>query len=160
MKTIPLHEGKLALVDDEDLPRVAAHTWHVAYNSRGQPRARTQIHGRHVLMHRFIMGITDPAIQVDHENHNTLDNRRSNLRASTSSQNHGNMRRPTRNSSGYKGVHWRKDTGRWWARIGFRGKKVSLGYFPDSVDAALAYDKAARAMFGPFAHLNFPRDLP
>ena len=72
------------LVSSEDYYRVAAHSWHIHRSAgkgreKGLPYARATINGKKVYMHRFIMGVTDKRKQVDHKNHNTLDNRRENL---------------------------------------------------------------------------------
>ena len=91
--------------------------------------------------------------EVDHKNGNTLDNRHSNLRVCTHQENCRN-RRPNKNCvSSYKGVSWFK--GKWTAIINCNGKHRYLGRFKNEIDAAKAYDKAAKKAFGEFACLNF-----
>jgi hypothetical protein len=104
-----------------------------------------------VLLHRLIMN-APPGVEVDHENGNGLDNRRSNLRLATPAQNNGNQK-PRGGSSVFKGVCWHKQRGKWYARISHR----SLGLFAVEEDAARAYDKAALQEFGEFARCNFEK---
>ena len=94
---------------------------------------------------------------VDHINHNGLDNRKANLRPATRSQNSFNRLIIIRKdlSSKYKGVTWGKYKKMWQARIGIYGKRKHIGFFKDEVQAAMAYDKAAKKYHGEFASLNF-----
>lgn len=158
MKTISLTQGFVALVDDADYDRVSAHKWSATRaktNVYGVRKLRTPAGGTtSQLLHRFIMGVTDPEIHVDHEDHNGLNCQRHNLRKCVRGENDGN-RRKTRGSSQYKGVSWSKSKGRWRACITIE-RTVHLGYFTDEVQAALAYDAAARTRFGVFAKCNFP----
>lgn len=96
---------------------------------------------------------------VDHINHDTLDNRRQNLRVVTRRQNQANMRKCSKaTSSKYKGVSWDKSRNKWMAALGpkVEGKtrRIHLGRFDREEDAALAYNKGASALFGVFAKLN------
>lgn len=168
MKTVPLYgriaAGRVALVDDGDFELVSAYRWNVWVQTFPDGR----INGPYVItpiyvkgvgtrttlkMHRLITGYAE----TDHINHDGLDNRRSNLRPATSAQNKANMRkRPGRWSSPYKGVFWNRQCGKWQAEIVTNRKPRYLGRFVNEVDAALAYDAAARELFGEFAYLNFP----
>lgn len=93
---------------------------------------------------------------MDHINHNTLDNRRSNLRVCSHTENMWN-RRASRNKK-HKGVDYRADARcagkNWVARITRNHKRVFLGYFRTEQEAATAYNNAAKLMHGNFAHLN------
>jgi hypothetical protein len=158
MKTLPLSQGFAASVDDADYDRVSAYKWSatkVKNTVYGIRKIRTT-EGRTTsqLLHRFITGVTDPSIDVDHKDHNGLNNQRHNLRRTVRGENDGN-RRKTRGSSQYKGVSWSKSKGRWRACITI-GRTVHLGYYADEAQAALAYDAAARIRFGVFANCNFP----
>jgi hypothetical protein len=105
-------------------------------------------------MHRQVANPPDDLL-VDHINHNGLDNRRSNLRFATDSTNQQNARKSiTKTTSRFKGVDFVKPTGKWRARISVAGKRLFLGSFTDELDAALAYDNAARKYFGEYACLN------
>jgi len=110
------------------------------------------------MLHRFIMGVTDPHIDVDHRNHNGLDCQRENLRRCVRGENTGNLRK-YRGSSQYKGVSWDKRDKRWRAVVRVHGVTKHLGRFTEEADAARAYDAAARAAFGEFCYANFPETL-
>ena len=105
-------------------------------------------------MHREIMHAPKGMV-VDHIDGNSLNNRRSNLRLCTVSQNHQNRRR-TYGSSKYKGAWWDKRRNKWVAAITFKGKYIYLGFFDNEIDAGKAYDRKAAELFGEFAYLNFP----
>jgi len=108
-------------------------------------------------MSRQILGLTpgDPR-QADHRNHDTLDNRRENLRVATRSENCRNRMRRVDNRSGFKGVSWNRERGQWRAQIWTGSTNKLLGTFADPVSAAKAYDEAACERHGEFALLNFP----
>ncbi|MGO8812485.1 MAG: hypothetical protein ACLQJF_23750 [Candidatus Sulfotelmatobacter sp.] len=159
MKTISLTQGFVAIVDDADYGRVSAHKWcatRAKTNVYGIRKLRTPA-GRTTsqLLHRFIMGVTDPEIHVDHEDHNGLNCQRYNLRKCVRGENDGN-RRKTRGASQYKGVSWDSSRGLWRAFITVHNTSKFLGRFHDERDAAIAYDGAARTAFGEFANCNFP----
>lgn len=109
-------------------------------------------------MHRLLI----PDVpEVDHKDGDGLNNQRSNLRAATSAQNQANKRsilsvggRPA--SSRFKGLCWFARHQKWQVNIRVDKKRRFLGYFADEIEAALAYDAAAREAWGEFAWLNFP----
>ncbi len=150
VRYISLGDGRVALVDAADYEWLRRYTWRAS----GAGYAQARVGGKHVFMHRLIM---NPAVGkvVDHWNGNRQDNRRGNLRLCTQAQNLQN-RRKSRGTSRFKGVSWHFNRRRWEARIGCDGKTRHLGWFDNEIDAALAYDRAARELFGAFAHLNFP----
>jgi hypothetical protein len=112
----------------------------------------------YIRMHREIIHPPDHLV-VDHINHNGLDNRKANIRPSTRAQNNRNRLIIKRKgaSSKYKGVSWRKRKKKWLARICVNGEKKLVGYFKDEIQAAKAYDKAAKKYHGEFASLNFEK---
>ena len=110
--------------------------------------------GKYIFMHRLIMN-APPGKVVDHFNANRQDNRRANLRLCSQAQNIRG-RRKFRGTSQFKGVSWNKRIRKWVASIFCDGKYIWLGHFGDEVEAARAYDKAARELFGEYARLNFP----
>ena len=103
-------------------------------------------------MHREILN-TPLGAETDHLNGDGLDNRKSNLRAASKSQNAGNARahRNSSRTSKFKGVTFERSTGRWVARIRRQGRMMTVGRFDDENDAASAYADAARRVFGAFA---------
>lgn len=148
------------LIDESDLPLVSQFTWTLATTSASDRHvyAKTggkNTNGKTILMHRLIMGVTDPGLVVDHINGNTLDNRRSNLRICTPQQNIRNQRR-----SKTKGVSYRGNSNPgakskpWVARAYDRGQNIHLGYFATKLEAARAYNEAAVRLYGEFASLN------
>lgn len=159
--SIPLTQGKFALIDEEDLPLIQGYSWY-AQHTRGKYYACALVPGRgknrrRVSMHRLILGITDPQIRPDHRDGNSLNNVRSNLRRATRQQNSFNLQKQkTATSSRYKGVCRR--SANWEARIRVRKQLIHLGMHVTEEGAARAYDAAAIRYFGEFAALNFPEN--
>lgn len=152
---IPLTGGEVALVDVDDWPKVSAYHWCASRGRWGTyVVANTVIDGRRAMvkLHRLIMDAA-PGEQIDHQNHDGLDNRRRNLRRATPSQNAANNR-ATANRAGYKGVGWHKQKGKWRAYITVDRRTRHLGLFEDPWEAAQAYNEAAIEAWGEFAHLN------
>lgn len=150
MKYIPLTKGKQAIVDDEWFPILYLFNWHYQEESKGgYARKMITIDGKQkpLWMHRLIANCPQ-GMFVDHINHNKLDNRRENLRLVTVRENGMNREVSKTNKSGIKGVsYFRK---RWRAII---GRKL-IGYFDTKEEAAKAYNKAAKNLFGDYAKLN------
>jgi hypothetical protein len=149
-------EGKFAKVDLEDIRLVSPYKWlfHGGY-------ARTCVgpinERRNIYMHRLILGIDGVPINEahgDHKNHDTLDNRRSELRKATPHQNSINSRSAWGSTSRFKGVCWLTRKQRWHAQIRVYGSILRLGSYKDETDAARVYDAVARALFGEFASMN------
>lgn len=158
MKTIPLTQGKVAVVDDEDFVELSQYKWHARqidntfYATRQPPRNGSATRPPAILMHQSIMSAPRGSC-IDHINHNGLDNRRENLRIVTTTQNAQNQRSRT-GSSRFKGVYWHKGAQKWIARIVINGQKTYLGSFVDEVAAANAYNIAASQHYGEYAYLN------
>jgi hypothetical protein len=97
---------------------------------------------------------------VDHINGDTLDNRRSNLRVVTPSQNAMNRRRRSDNASGCVGVSYISTKQRWFAYITVDGKKKILGQFQEKEDAISARKNAEKIVFGEFARPDEHKERP
>ena len=109
--------------------------------------------GKSILLHRFIMHQTDKDILVDHHNQNTFDNRKSNLRTVTRSQN-GRNSTTKRGKSGFLGVY--VDRARIISRIKMNGKTKHIGIYKTLIDAANAYDNYVRTNTDRIGNVNFP----
>jgi len=152
---IPLTKGRFAIVDAADYDWLNQYKW-CASASRNRFFARSAVKGKGIWMHRLIMN--PPAgMVVDHIDGNSLNNKRENLRICTARQNSYN-RKGYGTASKYKGVHWNKSTKRWVAVIKHYGVSIFLGSFNSEINAAKAYDKKAKELFGEFSYLNFPDD--
>lgn len=135
MNIITTKLGHKILVDSEDYDRLSKNKWNV---NNGYA-----VNWKIGSMARYIMN-TDKGMNCDHINHNTLDNRRSNLRNCTITENHYNTKKRLVNTSGLRGVSKHKLTGKWEARIRVMGKKLYLGLFDNKEDAYKKYLKAER----------------
>jgi hypothetical protein len=156
-REIPLTKGLVALVDDDDFDWLSQYQWRPLGSpdrSRGVV-AVAVIDGVRVRMHRLILGV-GPNEQVDHFNHETLDNRRANLRACNAQQNACNRRLRLDSKTGYKGVF--PCRGRFRSVITVNREPITLGTFDRAIEGAVAYDRAAIRQHGAFAKLNFSAD--
>lgn len=152
MKKIKITQGLFVKVDDSDYATLNKHPWFVQYTGakKKYPYAVRKVRGKKIPMHRHIMG--NPVnMHVDHINHDTLDNRRCNLRVCTATQNKQNQETQLASRTGKKGV-----------QPGYGGKFVVfvrasyVGTFDDIKAAAMAYDIEAIRLFGEFASTNYP----
>lgn len=149
---VSLTRGYEAIIDASDVPLVSGVNWQAKITPRSvyaTRSARREGRRRAVSLHATILG-SGPD-HVDHVNGNGLDNRRANLRRASRVENGQNRRLNTNNASGFKGVSFRKDTGKWRAEITLRGQRMCLGNFEVPSAAHAAYCEAARKFFGNFA---------
>lgn len=171
MIEIPLTQGKVTQVDD-DFEFLNQYNW---YASKAQSKASFQYYALRksarlngiqltIQLHRVIMETklgrhllrTE---EIDHIDHDGLNNTCNNLRIVSHTQNNRNRRKQgNKASSEYKGISWHKNESKWIAHIGKDGKLHHIGYFISEEDAARAYDAAAKKLFGPYANLNFPSE--
>lgn len=151
-------------------PKTGIFTWRMSTGSRAVAGSkagsrnggrdgyiRIMVSKRVYLAHRLAWLHTHgewPEDQIDHRNGARDDNRLSNLRLATNSQNGANKRRYANNRSGAKGVYWRGQRGKWTADIQVNGNRKNLGLFTTKEAAAEAYRQAAEAVFGEFACAN------
>jgi len=163
-RRIPLTQGYFAIVDPQDYQRLSKYKWRLC-RTKGKnvlyaERSVRLAGGKYsrILMHRQLIEAPEGYV-IDHMNGCGLDNRRANLRLATAAQNawNSNKRNPR---SGYKGVWFAKDKRMWRASIVCKGRRKHLGYFRDKIDAAKAYDDAAKTYHKEFARLNFPSRKP
>lgn len=156
MKLVPLSRGLFAKVDDKDFDDLSQFNWTIKTSSKENVLYAKRFSikdGKHTteLMHRRIMGAVK-GIEVDHIDHDGLNNQRMNLRASTFTENRRNRRRQKNHSQKFQGVH--RSGKKWCAKIWSNGETLWLGTFNSEIEAAEAWNEKASALRGPFAHLN------
>jgi hypothetical protein len=162
VRLIPLTFYQNAIVDVADYEWLNQFNWHAQW----QPRTHSFYalrwkDGTTVAMGREILGLPDHTSEsdrreADHQNGNTLDCRRDNLRAATPAQNVRNRKRHRTNRSGFKGV--RQSGQKWSAKVCARGRTIYIGGFETAEHAARVYDSVARVLHGEFARCNFPEN--
>lgn len=144
MVELELTTGEICLLDFSDWEHVKHFRWYrsssgYAYSS--------------IFMHRLISPSLKHGMVVDHLNQDELDNRISNLRLVTPSQNSHNIKRLRKSLSGYVGVALTA-SGRWGVRIHVQRKFINVGTYDTALEAATAYNIAALHYLGEFAQLN------
>lgn len=136
-----LKDGNIFYIDYEDFEKVSEQQWWIdkGYAKRGNQ-----------LMHRFVLGLGKAdryKIEVDHINRNRLDNRKSNLRIITRTENTMNKSDYKNNTSGVKGVKWNKKLNKWQVQISYKGKRIHLGVFSDLEEAKKVRLEAEKKYF-------------
>lgn len=156
--TIPLTNSiEQVLVDDEDYPFLNEYRWQIGTN--GLVRRSEWFIGKRwkLLIHRVILN-APPEFEVDHRDHNRLNNQKVNLRLASTTQNQQNkLKTSSPRLSRFKGVsrqEQRTSPKKWFASIRVEGRPIRLGYFLSQQEAAVAYNEAAVTFFGEFAYLN------
>ena len=139
------------IFDKEDFEKVQKYHWYE--ESNGYIRSSGKKKEDKVHIHRLIMGFPD-GMNIDHINHNTFDNRKSNLRIATTSQNAMNHVLGTRNTSGVTGVVWVKSRNNWKAEIKLNGETIYLGSFDKFDDAEKTRKEAEEKYFGVYSYNN------
>ena len=165
MKKIKLTKGQYTIVDNEDFELLNKYKWQAGFFNKKDFYAMRSIETRKdkkrkrisILMHRIILKASKK-LNVDHINHDTLDNRKHNLRLATKVQNGGNRKISCSNSSGYKGVSWNTNRQKYLVQIKYKGKSYNLGGFKDKKKAALMYNLYSKKFFGEYALLNTIRE--
>ncbi len=157
-RLIPLTQGQFAKVSPEDYDWLMQWKWIASWHPVAKSFKATRTEKRKTIyMARVILSAL-PDIEVDHWNHDTLDNQRGNLRAATHAQNCMNRRYSTKSPA--KGVRWYAERRKWGARIAVNGKRIFLGLFPTADEAKSAYDEKAAELHGEFACLGtLPKPL-
>lgn len=157
-KIIALTHGHETIISDEDYDMLSLHKWRAHFNDPNvyaQAWIKVQNVWKTISLHSMIL---PPKLgyDVDHINGDSLDNRRSNLQYLLHKYNTQKRRTPSNNTSGYRGVTFHLATGKWLAQIRSDNKNYHLGVFTDKIEAAKAYDIAARKLLSKYATINFP----
>jgi hypothetical protein len=155
-KKIKLTRGFEAIIDDEDFIRVSRYKWRVTSGKWGTYAVtwvRIEGKGRHVYLHRFLLGFPADKL-ITFANGDRLDCRRENLKFTTRSKSQMGKLRSTGNRTGFKGVSFNKAAEKFKAYIKKDGKLHYLGLYATAKEAAAAYNKKAKELFGEFAGLN------
>ena len=126
-------------IDKEDYKKVKDLKWHL----NNQSHAATTIKNKKIKLHQLVLGKKD-GFEIDHINHDKLDNRKQNLRFATRSQNAMNTK-----STGY---YWHKRDKKWRPQIGINNRIIYLGYFDKEKDAIKARKEAEKKYFGEYAY--------
>jgi hypothetical protein len=162
-RRICLGDGEFTILDPKDYYLYNCFKWSACGDDGRIYAARILKQTKYgrvktIFMHREIMN-APRGLLVDHRNGNKLDNRKTNLRLATHSQNMHNRRKiKSKTASIYIGVYFDKRIVKWGAKIRHQGKRIYLGSFKTEIDAARAYDTAALKCHGEFARLNFPEE--
>lgn len=157
-RLIPLTQGQNAIVDTADYEWLNQWNWHALWfkHTKSFYAVRsTNINGKRtlILMSREIISC-GPDEEVDHWNHDTLDNRKKNLRKATTIENARNHQRQSNNKSGAIGVSWYPRYQKWRAVMYDDKKQILIGYFKSKEEAIYARDMAVKKLYGEFAVLN------
>ncbi len=150
-KLIPLTQGKFAIVDEDMFEELNLFKWffHCGYARRNSKYIPGQKR-RGIHMSRVVAGVPD-GFECDHRSLNKLDNRRSNLRVATHTQNIQNRGACRSNRLGVKGVGYQKDMKKYRARIQVNHRPILIGWFDTVEEASAAYREAAKQYHGEFA---------
>ena len=159
---VPLTQGYTAIIDAEDVKLVEQYNWHswVAKREDGTVKKVYAVRNINyddkrilIQMHRVLFAVPE-GYEVDHEDCDGLNNRKYNLRISTHQQNTRNQKLSIANKTGYKGVVWNPNHGKYTASIRNKGKKYHLGSFDTKEKAAKAYAEASKKYHGEFGRLE------
>lgn len=153
MKQLPLKDGKVALIDDEDFEW--ANQWKWSLRSRGYVNRTSG--KKTIWLHREIMK-TPQGFDTDHINGDKLDNRKLNLRICTHSQNLMNQKLNSKNTSGFRGIVWKPKRKKWQVQIKKNQKIYHGGYFKNKLEAVRVYNIKVKELFGEFARLNIIKE--
>lgn len=155
MKEIPLTQGKKAIIDDKDYNKISKYKWYLHNRGYAVRKMRSE-EGKPVgkkysiaifMHHSILNGKTQKGFIIDHKNGNKLDNRRSNLRTCTQSQNCLNSRaKGTNKNSGIKGISWHEKSKCWYGRISIDGKTYCTGYSKTIEEAIKKYNQKIKGL--------------
>lgn len=154
-RTVPLSDGSEAIVNIRDFTAVSKYYWN--FNSKSDHSyVNARVDGITVRLHELIKR-TPSGFVIDHRNGDRRDNRRNNLRVCRQRRNMCNLVKRKNCTSSKRGVSWHKDSSKWIAQITHAGVNEYIGSFLNEKEAAIAFDKRARKLFGTFGSFNYPQ---
>ena len=148
-------KGKEFYFDLEDYDKIKDYCWY--YNDSGYVMAYDTNTNEHIRLHQLVMKSLHTEYDVDHKVHppkpeHKIDNRKSNLRLVTRTENRMNTALRSDNTSGVTGVCWNKALDKWLSRITVNGHVISLGHYNDFESAVRARKEAEEKYFGDYRY--------
>jgi AP2 domain len=157
MSQIYVHP-RWAFVDDVDWLWLAGYQWNLTGKPGKSQYAATKVKGLTSYMHKMIAERMGLLGEIDHEDHNTLNNQRSNFRPADRSHNIANSS-IRKSKTGFKGVY-QTPVGRFAVEATVNYLKYYIGTFDTAIEGAKAYNDFAIKHWGKYAHLNtIPSEL-
>ncbi len=152
MRTIELPTGELVKVDDDFYPMLMTlGSWCKQSGYYAATRHRGKLLLMHSVVYQWRFGALPKGTTVDHRDRDGFNNLTSNLRPATIYQQRSNRKKPSNNTSGYKGVFLQKKSGRWFTQVGCKGKVYYGGCFDTPEEAAEKYVEMSELLHGEFA---------
>lgn len=161
---LKLENGEKVKIDNRDYDDAVKHKWYmIQQRNSGKRQAVTNLKTangyKQVTLGRFIMKPPKGKLVYPRRSREILDYRRENLIVCTMRERQIMLpKRRTACSSPYKGVAWEKSREKWRAHIDVKGQTRTIGYFEDEKQAALAYNKKAKSLYGDIAYQNNVRN--
>ena len=143
-------KGNSFVFDIDDYDIIKEYCWRIRNDGYADAKVRNGS-GKRILMHRLILNVTN---KIDHINHNRADNRKSNLREVTDSQNCMNRSVHKNNTSKHTGVIWHKRDKVWESFISIDNKQIYLGRYTDINDAIAVRKEAEEKYFKQYSYDN------
>ena len=157
---LTLTQNQVCLIDGNDMALVGEYQWYAHKSSRNKRNnyyvqcTLPTVDGKQktLLLHRVIMGITDPKVQVDHVDMNSLNNCRLNLRVATHSENRCNQIAYSNSKTGIKDIYWHKRENKYRVQIKINGKQKQYGSFNTIQEAVVRRDELLPLLHKEFAN--------
>lgn len=149
---LDIEETIFTLIDEKSFDLIEPYNWSTV--GKGYACSWFKKSGDTLYLHRFLLNCDSEFDTIDHINNDKLDNRLCNLRFITRQGNNARNGPQKNNTSGYKGVCWHNQRGKWMTSVKYNGKNKYFGIYKTKEEAALAYNVAAKQLFGQYAYQN------
>lgn len=143
-------------IDLESINLIKNYKWHSKKSKSGYFYCYSHLKGNSkILLHRLIIGLIPNDGKIcDHKDRDTLNNKKSNLRICTRTENNRNAKKNKRGTtSKFKGVT-KRPSGRFGVYIQYKGKPLCLGTYDSELEAAKKYNEIALQLFKEYANIN------